>query len=542
MKKYKVFLASSGELAQERKEIALMISRQNNAWVEKDIYLELVIWEELLHSFRGERIQDYFNRKMLECDIVIVLFFKKVGQFTEEEFKLAYKNLANRKIDISFSFDNSMAHLSKIAIQLMETNRRGMGKKEIETCLPAKIEGEPRDFFLKEMVLKAGLLYESEGKYGFLHLTFQEYLAARYFANSKKQNEILEYRDKDYWKETFKLFVNIGNAELFFDEIIGHLMEKKYWEQIELWEDCMREIVVEGTRATIELKFAKKVISILSKLEYKNKNNKLLNAVFDHYPLYHHGERIEKEGWELFYKAPHPFVQSIGTYILSQAKGKVLSELSFQLRKRINKLEKQGVIDADKWLYFWLQNNNNMVLLMSKSRNLEDFIFVLNKLKSGEMFIKYLALLSLLDLRGLLLYLGLQDYLDSIGHRRLMELINILNIEELLSILDLFYVMGHLDLIGPLGLRGLPGFSSQISPKFQEMHRFQIKSLSLQVLKENLTLYIKKFELITAALWEEIFDWVDQAIEKLHSKSDKELLKYFPSTTKKELKAFREDA
>ena len=53
MKKYKVFLASSAELSMERKEIALMISRLNNAWVEKDLYLELVIWEDLLHSFRA---------------------------------------------------------------------------------------------------------------------------------------------------------------------------------------------------------------------------------------------------------------------------------------------------------------------------------------------------------------------------------------------------------------------------------------------------------------------------------------------------------
>jgi hypothetical protein len=79
LKKYKVFLASSGELAQERKEIAVMISRQNNKWTEQDIYLELVVWEDLLHSFHGERIQDYFNEEMLKCDIVIALFYRKVG-------------------------------------------------------------------------------------------------------------------------------------------------------------------------------------------------------------------------------------------------------------------------------------------------------------------------------------------------------------------------------------------------------------------------------------------------------------------------------
>ena len=97
MKKFKVFLASSAELSMERKEIALMISRLNNAWVDKGIYLELVIWEDLMHSFRGERIQDYFNREMLKCDIVLILFFKKVGPFTKEEFDKAYENLKKGK-------------------------------------------------------------------------------------------------------------------------------------------------------------------------------------------------------------------------------------------------------------------------------------------------------------------------------------------------------------------------------------------------------------------------------------------------------------
>lgn len=93
MKKIKIFLASSGELEEERKEIALFLYRENKSLIDKDIFLDLVVWEELLHSFRGERIQNYFNEEMLKCDIVIALFHKKVGQFTYEEFELAYKNL-----------------------------------------------------------------------------------------------------------------------------------------------------------------------------------------------------------------------------------------------------------------------------------------------------------------------------------------------------------------------------------------------------------------------------------------------------------------
>ncbi len=131
LKKYKVFLASSGELAQERKEIALMISRQNNKWTEQDIYLELVVWEDLLHSFHGERIQDYFNEEMLQCDIVIALFYRKVGQFTEEEFRLAYENW-KKQAKPNFIF----VYFKSGKIEIEEVNEEilkiGRLKKEIQ--------------------------------------------------------------------------------------------------------------------------------------------------------------------------------------------------------------------------------------------------------------------------------------------------------------------------------------------------------------------------------------------------------------------------
>ena len=97
MRTIKIFLASSGELSEERKEVKLFISDENKKLVKKEIFIELVVWEELLLSFRGARIQDYFNEEMLKCDIVLALFFKKVGQFTKEEFDLAYKNLKEGK-------------------------------------------------------------------------------------------------------------------------------------------------------------------------------------------------------------------------------------------------------------------------------------------------------------------------------------------------------------------------------------------------------------------------------------------------------------
>ncbi|ETR68848.1 MAG: hypothetical protein OMM_04314 [Candidatus Magnetoglobus multicellularis str. Araruama] len=96
----KIFLASSSELSQERQELALLIQKENNQLIKQGKYLELVIWENLLHSFQGERIQDYFNEKMLECNVIVVIIGQKIGNFTHEEFNVAWEHLKKDIIQI----------------------------------------------------------------------------------------------------------------------------------------------------------------------------------------------------------------------------------------------------------------------------------------------------------------------------------------------------------------------------------------------------------------------------------------------------------
>lgn len=43
MKKRKVFLASSSELAEDRRQFEIFINRKNKVWVDKGVFLELVI-------------------------------------------------------------------------------------------------------------------------------------------------------------------------------------------------------------------------------------------------------------------------------------------------------------------------------------------------------------------------------------------------------------------------------------------------------------------------------------------------------------------
>ena len=97
IKKIKIFLASSGELKDEREKFELFISRENKKYINDNIFLELIIWEDLKASFNGKRIQNYFNNELLKCEVVIALFGTKVGQFTEEEFDIAYKAFKNGK-------------------------------------------------------------------------------------------------------------------------------------------------------------------------------------------------------------------------------------------------------------------------------------------------------------------------------------------------------------------------------------------------------------------------------------------------------------
>ncbi len=92
MKKFRFFLASSGELKDERKEIEIFINRENKILIDRNLFLDLIIWEDLEHTFHTNRVQNRFNDELLKSDFVIYLFHKKVGKFTDEEYELAYEN------------------------------------------------------------------------------------------------------------------------------------------------------------------------------------------------------------------------------------------------------------------------------------------------------------------------------------------------------------------------------------------------------------------------------------------------------------------
>jgi len=89
MAKTKIFLASSGELVDDRREFEIFINRKNKDWHAHGAFLELIVWEDFLDALSPTRLQDEYNAAIRACDIFLMLFCTKVGRYSEEEFATA---------------------------------------------------------------------------------------------------------------------------------------------------------------------------------------------------------------------------------------------------------------------------------------------------------------------------------------------------------------------------------------------------------------------------------------------------------------------
>ncbi len=90
-RKISIFLVSSKEMEDERKSLREFISVENDVLKSKGIYIEIIQWEYFNNEISITRLQDEYNKALVLCDIVLCLFFTKVGKYSEEEFDSVYK-------------------------------------------------------------------------------------------------------------------------------------------------------------------------------------------------------------------------------------------------------------------------------------------------------------------------------------------------------------------------------------------------------------------------------------------------------------------
>ena len=99
-----IFLASSSELKEDRTEFEIFISRKNKDLIQKDVFLEIILWEDFLDAMSQTRLQDEYNNAIRGCDIFLMLFFTKVGQYTEEEFETAFGQFKDTNKPVIYTY------------------------------------------------------------------------------------------------------------------------------------------------------------------------------------------------------------------------------------------------------------------------------------------------------------------------------------------------------------------------------------------------------------------------------------------------------
>jgi hypothetical protein len=99
-----IFLASSAELSDERKNFERFMNRINNEWVRRETYFRLTIWEDFIDAMSKTRLQDEYNKAIKSSDIFIMLFFTKVGIYTNEEFELAFGSFKENNKPLIYTY------------------------------------------------------------------------------------------------------------------------------------------------------------------------------------------------------------------------------------------------------------------------------------------------------------------------------------------------------------------------------------------------------------------------------------------------------
>lgn len=98
MLELKVFIASSGELSEEREVLKTFINTESDFYHDFGLYIKPIMWELESKKFAEGRKQEEYNELLRNCDIAIFMFGTKVGNYTKEEFNVAVKNKRKNNI------------------------------------------------------------------------------------------------------------------------------------------------------------------------------------------------------------------------------------------------------------------------------------------------------------------------------------------------------------------------------------------------------------------------------------------------------------
>src|SRR5579871_442245 len=120
-------------------------------------------------------------------------------------------------IQIDLTPQQKQRVLQPLAYHLMQTNRRELPESEAITIIALPLRrvhsGLDEKTFLQHIEESSGLLLELEqGRYGFAHQTFQEYLAAIHMKEQHLEDQLLAQVVNSWWHETIRLYCARADA------------------------------------------------------------------------------------------------------------------------------------------------------------------------------------------------------------------------------------------------------------------------------------------------------------------------------------------
>lgn len=95
MKTINIFVASSNELKAEREMLGCLANSLNTILQRSGLQVIFIEWENLDSSKNDLPKQEEYNKELRNCDICILLFWTKIGEFTDREFHVANEMLAS---------------------------------------------------------------------------------------------------------------------------------------------------------------------------------------------------------------------------------------------------------------------------------------------------------------------------------------------------------------------------------------------------------------------------------------------------------------
>ena len=182
MKTIKIFLASSEELKDERKELADLVEHLNFTLGKQDMNIQLVKWEYLDSSMGPLHKQEEYNRELRDCELCMVLYWTRFGMYTKTELDTAYSELCAGN------------NPKKLYVYFKDGDEISSDLKEFRDCFPEQY-GHFYCHFQNIDTLKADFL-----------LQFMEYLNVYL-----KDRNVIEIKDSQV-SINGKVYVNLQNV------------------------------------------------------------------------------------------------------------------------------------------------------------------------------------------------------------------------------------------------------------------------------------------------------------------------------------------